>query len=76
MTAPINLNRERLSLLRAIQAGHVQPSAGGRLIRRVRAGQNRIVERAVRELRNAGLVDTVELRLTPAGDKAIGGDQP
>ncbi len=73
MSAPINLNRERLALLRAIQHGRVQRSAGGRLVHRVGAGQNRIVERKVRELREAGLVDRIELRLTAEGDKAIGG---
>lgn len=66
----LNLNRERIGLLRAINEGKVAFSAGGVLLRRVRAGQNQRVERKVRELQEHGLVDD-QLQLTDAGRNAV-----
>jgi hypothetical protein len=62
----LNINRERAGLLADLRDGKVYRSLGGCLMRRVRGGQNRRVERKVRELQDAGLVDQ-SLGLTVAG---------
>lgn len=67
----LNLNRERMSLLRAIGDGNVFRNDKGLLMRRfVPAGNKfRVGEPKVRELQAAGLVDE-QLRLTDAGKVA------
>lgn len=73
----LNLNRERLGLLGAIRDGKVSLSAGGVLLRQVRAGQKQRVERKVRELQEHGLVGEElvggQPRLTDAGRTAVAG---
>ncbi len=61
MSAPLNLNRERLTVLRAIRDGDVYLSPGGFLLRRVpewRGGAR--VGTKVRELAEAGYVEMVD----------------
>lgn len=67
----LNLNRERVTLLADINAGKVYVSLGGKLMRRVRGGQNRRVDAKVRELRAAELVDPELLELTDTGVRAL-----
>lgn len=68
----MTLNRERLALLTDIRDGRVHVSAtSGFLFRRVRGGQNRRVDRTVRELRAAELVHADLLELTAAGERAL-----
>ncbi|MEU8264450.1 hypothetical protein AB0C02_27990 [Micromonospora sp. NPDC048999] len=56
------LNRQRVDLLRAVQAGKVYRSMGGCDLREVRRGQNQRVDRRLRELAAAGWVE-----LAPGG---------
>lgn len=64
----LNLNRARLSLLRAIDAGQVSRNDNGIVFRKIGQAKYRI-DAKVRELQAAGLVDE-QLRLTDAGKAA------
>lgn len=74
------LNRERVQLLRDVQAGKVYHSMGGCDLRQVRRGQNQRVDRRLRELRQAGWVELAAdgrtYELTPAGVMALSAVTP
>jgi len=74
MSAPV-INRDRRQLMAAIQNGRVYRSFGGCDMWAVRAGQNKRVERRLRELIEAGWAelgtDSRTYRLTAAGDTAL-----
>lgn len=64
----LNLNRARIDLLRACDAGHVYRNDEGMVFRKVGRAKFRI-DAKVRELQEHGLVNE-ELRLTDAGKAA------
>lgn len=67
----LNLNRDRLALLRDLRDGRVIPAENGRHLRRVNGRQKISVNmRHLGDLREAGLVDPDGLNLTDAGREA------
>ncbi len=72
----ITINRDRRELLTAVSNGRIYRSLGGCDLWAVRAGQNKRVERRLRELLAAGLVEhpvegSRNYLLTDAGTAAL-----
>lgn len=71
MSETLVINRDRRELLRLVAAKKVYRSMGGCDLIQVRSGQNKRVERRLRELTGAGLVvlgeDGRHYELTDAG---------
>lgn len=74
----LNINRDRRELLRQLDDGLVYRSMGGCDLLQVRAGQNKRVERRLRELTTAGLAelgpDGRRYRLTADGVTVLAGE--